>query len=99
MTDCVSGSPKRQLYSSTRAPSAVSISPANSVPTNGGPRRASSARIGPPRVLAPPGPIGREHQPGEQRPDERRSPARELRQDRPDGSVDDLVEQLAVERC
>ena len=40
-------------------------------------------------VLEHAGPLVREHQPGEQRPDERRSPARELRKDRPDGPVDD----------
>ena len=45
-TDCVSGSPKRQLYSSTRGPSGVSISPTKSDPTNGAPRRASSASTG-----------------------------------------------------
>ena len=44
--DCVSGSPKRQLYSSTRGPSAVSMRPAKSVPVKGRPRAASSSRIG-----------------------------------------------------
>ena len=45
-TDCVSGSPNRQLYSSTRGPSGVSMRPTNRVPTNGDPRLASSARTG-----------------------------------------------------
>ena len=43
---CVSGSPNRQLNSSTRGPSSVSIRPAKRTPTNGAPRRASSASTG-----------------------------------------------------
>src|SRR5512132_4406545 len=45
-SDCVSGSPKRQLNSSTRGPFSGSITPANSAPRNGESRRASSARTG-----------------------------------------------------
>ena len=45
-SDCVSGSPNRQLNSSTFGPSAVSISPAKSTPVNGAPRRASSLEHG-----------------------------------------------------
>ena len=43
---CASGSPSRALHSSRTGPSSVSISPAYRNPTNGVPRRASSARIG-----------------------------------------------------
>ena len=45
-TACVSGSPKRTLYSSTLGPSGVSIRPAYSTPWNGVPRRASSSITG-----------------------------------------------------
>ena len=45
-SDCVSGSPKRQLNSSTRGPLSVSITPANSTPMNGESRRASSSSTG-----------------------------------------------------
>ncbi len=44
--DCVSGSPKRALNSSTFGPDSVSISPAKSTPMNGAPRRASSSTTG-----------------------------------------------------
>src|SRR4029079_16598839 len=45
-TTWVSGSPNRQLNSSTLGPSSASMSPAYSSPTNGAPRFASSASTG-----------------------------------------------------
>ena len=47
MSTCVSGSPKRALYSSTFGPSGVSMIPAYSAPRKGVPRRESSASVGP----------------------------------------------------
>jgi len=42
---CVSGSPKRTLYSNTFGPSDVNIRPVNSRPTNGNPTSATSTTI------------------------------------------------------
>ena len=46
ISTCVSGSPKRTLYSISLGPSCVIISPANSTPLNGVPRAAMPFTVG-----------------------------------------------------
>ena len=46
MSTCVSGSPKRTLYSMSFGPSSVIMRPANSTPLNGVPRAAMAATVG-----------------------------------------------------